>query len=128
MWRSLSTGRLQVCKTLLRKVTSPPFTANERARLEHCLHLKEMRPHIQHLLKGATARHEIDDKVGRLQPYKALANVFNDPDNGFTNFFVDHPCGDDDLLDIDPNTFRPRPDSFLKGEDLFFYGAPPSLP
>jgi len=108
----------------------PPFTAKERARLVHCLNTKEMRLHIQHLLKGATARHEIDDTVSRLQPYKALANVFNDPDKRSDNFFVNHPRGDDDLLAIDPATFKPRPDSFLKAKDLFClrWPTPPDLP
>mmetsp|Transcript_13003 Transcript_13003/g.36581 ORF Transcript_13003/g.36581 Transcript_13003/m.36581 type:complete len:133 (-) Transcript_13003:329-727(-) len=92
--------------------TKPPFSSNERARLVHGLASTEMRPYTSHLLKGATARHEIDVKVGRLKPYKDLAAIFNNPDKEFTNFFLDHSRGDYMLEELDPDRFKPMTTPF----------------
>jgi hypothetical protein len=59
-------------------------------------------------------------QVGRKEPWAALANVFNDPDIKFDNFFIDHPTADEELLEMDPNDFNVRPASFLKGRFLSF--------
>mmetsp|Transcript_21720 Transcript_21720/g.60397 ORF Transcript_21720/g.60397 Transcript_21720/m.60397 type:complete len:237 (-) Transcript_21720:324-1034(-) len=74
------------------------FTANERARLVHCLAAPEMRPYIAFILRGATFRVDIDKKKRKLQPFSALAN----PDSTFNNHFIDNLSGDDDLRRIDP--------------------------
>ena len=49
--------------TSLSHKQEPPFSGHERARLVHCLAEPCMREYIPHLLRGATIRTEIDDKV-----------------------------------------------------------------
>ena len=58
----------------------------------------------------------IDDTLSRVQPFKDLATIFNDDEMEFDNFFLDLTHGDEDLRSLDPNLFRKRMESFLKGE------------
>ena len=50
-------------ETSLSHKHEPPFSGHERARLVHCLVEPCMREYIPFLLRGATVRTEIDDKV-----------------------------------------------------------------
>ena len=50
-------------ETSLSHKHEPPFSGHERARLVHCLAEPCMREYIPFLLRGATIRTEIDDKV-----------------------------------------------------------------
>ena len=96
--------------------SQPAFSQNERARLVHCLATDEFRPYIEYMLKGTQLRVDMDDKIGRVQPFRELATIFNDWKMDFQNFFENHPNGDDDLRGIDPNQCNvKRTDAFLKG-------------
>jgi len=96
--------------------SQPAFSANERARLVHCLASDEFRPYVEIMLKGTQLRVDLDDKVGRIVPFREVARIFNDREMVFSNHFENHPNGDDDLRAIDPMscTFT-RTDAFLKG-------------
>ena len=52
-----------LAETSLSHKNEPPFSGHERARLVHCLAESCMRDYIPFLLRGATIRTEIDDKV-----------------------------------------------------------------
>jgi len=67
--------------------SQPAFSANERARLVHCLATDEFRPYIEVMVKGTQLRVDMDDKVGRVQPFRELATIFNDWTMDFTNYF-----------------------------------------
>ena len=96
--------------------SQPAFSQNERARLVHCLATDEFRPYIEYMLKGTQLRVDMDDKIGRVQPFRELATIFNDWKMDFQNFFENHPNGDVDLRGIDPNQCNvKRTDAFLKG-------------
>ncbi len=60
-------------------------------------------------------RVDLDEKVGRIQPFRRVARIFNGKSNVFLNHFENNPNGDDDLRAIDPMrcTFT-RSDAFLK--------------
>ncbi len=96
--------------------SQPPFSANEKARLVHCIASIEFRPCVEVMLRGVTERVGIDDKLNRVNPFKELAILFNDDDMVFDNFFVDHAHGDNEPAGLDPNNFIERTDMFLKGE------------
>jgi hypothetical protein len=47
------------------QASQPPFCNNEKARLVHVVASEEFRPCVEVMLRGATHRYDIDDKVGR---------------------------------------------------------------
>jgi hypothetical protein len=99
--------------------SQPPFTSNEKVRLVHCVACPEFRSCVELMLRGVTNRVAIDDKMNRVLPFKELVIIFINPDMQFKNFFLDHEHGDEDLRGIDPNDSNQRPESFLKGDELF---------
>ncbi len=97
------------------QASQPPFSNNEKARLVHVVASDEFRPCVEVMLRGTTHRYDVDDKLGRVLPFRELALVFNNKDMVFENFFEDHEHGDEDLRSIDPNDFKERPENFPKG-------------
>ena len=85
----------------------------------HCVACPEFRSCVELMLSGVTEKVAIDDKMNRIHPFKELTIIFNNPDMQFENFILDHEHGDEDLRGIDPNDFTERPESFLKGDELF---------
>ena len=74
------------------------------------------------MVKGTQLRVDIDDKIGRMQPYRELALIFNDWSVDFHNYCEDHPNGDEDLRGLDPNACPvKRTDAFLKGKFYSFF-------
>ncbi len=69
--------------------SQPPFKANEKARLVHCIARQELRPSVETMLRGVTERVAIDDKLDRIHPYKELVIISNDEEMVFENFFFD---------------------------------------
>ena len=96
--------------------SQPPFTANEKARLVHCVVCEEFRPCVEVMLRGLTDRLDIDNKVDRINPFEVPTRIFNNKDIVFDSFFENHAHGDEELRSLDPNDFRERPGSFIKGE------------
>ena len=98
--------------------SQPPFTANEKARLVHCIASPEFRYCVEIMLRGVIEREAIDDKLNRVNTFKELAILFNNEEMVFDNFFVGHEHEDEDLTSLDPNDFIERTESFLKGEQV----------
>ncbi len=98
--------------------SQPPFSHNEKARRMHVVASDAFKPCVEVMLRGVTKRRALDDKLGRILPFKELAAIFNNNDMEFDNFFQFHEHGDEDLRSLDPNVFKERPESFLKGKDL----------
>ena len=53
----------------------------------HVVALEEFRPCVEVMLRGVTERCAIDDKLGRLLPFKELAFIFNNSMMELDNFF-----------------------------------------
>ena len=51
-------------------VSQPPFNPNEKAMLAHAFASEEFMPCVEVMLRGVTKRRAIDDKLGRLLPFK----------------------------------------------------------
>jgi len=68
-------------------VSQPPFRHNEKAMFVHVVALEEFRPCVEVMLRGVTERCAIDDKLGRLLPFKELAFIFNNSMMELDNFF-----------------------------------------
>ena len=98
--------------------SQPPFTTHEKERLVHCVTFEEFRLCVEVMLLGLSDRLDIDNKIDRINPFEELTLIFNNKDMVFENLFEDHPHSDEELRSIDPNDFRERPKSFIKGKQL----------
>jgi len=96
--------------------SQPALSTNERDRPVHCFASKEFRPYIEIMLKGTQLRVDMDDMIGRSQPYRELDLISNQWSVDFNNYFEDQLDGDEDLRGIDPNACPVKQtDAFLKG-------------
>lgn len=91
------------------------WSDNETARLMHCLTSEKMRPYLKQLRLGFKERMVLDDKVNRADPFRMMADLFNDPLEEFQNFFQENGGGEDMLYELDPNDTRQlRDDTAIK--------------
>jgi hypothetical protein len=95
--------------------SQPPFSHNEKARLVHAIAFDAFKPFVEVMLRGVTDRRGIDDKLSRALPFKELAIIFNNIEIEFDNFFQFYEHGDEELRSLDPNDFKERPESTIKG-------------
>ena len=85
------------------KKRAPKATVGEIARLAHAITDPSLRSATEIIMQGWSSRAELDDKIGRENPWESIAALFNDESFRPTNFYVDRADGFDQVYDIDPS-------------------------
>ena len=77
------------------KKRAPKATVGEIARLAHAMTNPSVRSATEIIMQGWSSRAELDDKIGRENPWESIAALFNDESFRPTNFYVDKADGFD---------------------------------
>ena len=92
-------------------------SAQELARLVHVMADESTQEALQQLVTGYENRQVIDDKMGRILPWKVFAELYNDAEFAPGNHFLDDDNSVERLREIDPSYVeREVDDKKLKGE------------
>ena len=92
-------------------------SAQELARLVHVMADESTEDALRQLVTGFENRQVIDDKMGRIIPWKVFADLYNDAEFAPGNHFIDDENSVERLREIDPSSVeREVDDKKLKGD------------
>ena len=93
-------------------------SAQELARLVHVMADESTEEALQQLVTCYKTRQVLDDKNGRIVPWKVFVGLFNDAEFAPTNHFIDDDNNVDRLREIDPSSIKLEvDDKKLKGNE-----------